>query len=430
VDAPRARPSRALRRERRERLGRELRRRRGLRSTTVQLLYALVGFGLGLAVPQIPIGVTVPSDRATEALLAAGVGVVTFIGIVYSLLFLVVQFGSTTFTPRLNLFRDAPIVWHSFAFFVGILIFAFTAAFSIGRDEQTTGLVPITLVVLLLVAIALFRQLQTGAFRSIQLASTLAQVTERGRDVIDHLYPAAGGAPALAAAEPRPAAPRRDVLWPERSAVLQVIDVPPLVRRAQRSDVMIEFRARPGETLAEHGVVAVVHGRPDAPLDHDTLAATTAGYERSFEQDPLLALRVLADIALRALSPAINDPTTAVQALDAIDSLLRPLATRKLDIGRVPDLEGHLRVVVPMPTWDDFVAVAVDEIIATPSSSTHLRERLRRLLEQLIEHAPPELRATLRPRLEEATHSDGHTRSHPIAGSSRRACAGGAADDG
>ena len=52
--------------------------------------------------PQIPFGFTVPSVRAVEALVAVGIGIVTFIGVVYSLLFLVAQFGTTTFTPRLN----------------------------------------------------------------------------------------------------------------------------------------------------------------------------------------------------------------------------------------------------------------------------------------------------------------------------------------
>jgi hypothetical protein len=139
----------------RERLGRELRRRRGLRATGVQLVYLLAAVALGLAVPEIPIGFTVSSGRVIEALVAVGIGIVTFIGVVYSLLFLVVQFGTTTFTPRLNLFRDAPIVWHAFGYFAGIMVFSFTAAFSIGAgDEQITGLVPIMLAVMLLAALA------------------------------------------------------------------------------------------------------------------------------------------------------------------------------------------------------------------------------------------------------------------------------------
>ena len=79
---------------------------------------------------------------------------------------------------------------------------------------------------------------------------------------------------------------------------------------------------------------------------------------------------MLADIGLRGLSPAVNDRPTAVEALDAIDSLLRPLAARDLDIGRIWDEHGTLRVVVPMPAWEDFVAVALDELVPLSAGST------------------------------------------------------------
>jgi uncharacterized membrane protein len=275
----------------RERLGRELRRRRGLRATGVQLVYLLAAVALGLAVPEIPIGFTVSSGRVIEALVAVGIGIVTFIGVVYSLLFLVVQFGTTTFTPRLNLFRDAPIVWHAFGYFAGIMVFSFTAAFSIGAgDEQITGLVPIMLAVMLLAALALFRRLQTTAFQSIQLASTLGQVADRGREVIDHLYSPADRTPHAVVESPAANVPRRDVIWPDRAAVLQVIDVPPLIRRARREDVTIEFFARPGDTVPEAGVLALIHGRHEPGLERAILAATRSGRERTFEQDPLFAV--------------------------------------------------------------------------------------------------------------------------------------------
>src|SRR5687768_3133442 len=97
---------------RRERLGRELRRRRGLRATSGPTRVC----ARGRRAPTRRAGDTdwVHGGRVIEALVAVGIGIVTFTGVVYSLLFLVVQFGTTTFTPRLNLFRDAPIVWHAF----------------------------------------------------------------------------------------------------------------------------------------------------------------------------------------------------------------------------------------------------------------------------------------------------------------------------
>src|SRR4029077_4464554 len=83
---------------------------------------------------------------------------------------------------------------------------------------------------------------------------------------------------------------------------------------------------------------------------------------RTFEQDPKYAIRLLVDIAIRALSPAINDPTTAVQALDQIEDLLRRLGRRQLDAGYARDATGSIRVIFPVPTWQDYLALSFDEI--------------------------------------------------------------------
>jgi hypothetical protein len=201
-------------------MGAALRRRRRLRTGLVQLVYIAGALGLGLLVPQISVGATIESRRVTEMLVAVGAAFVPFIGIVYSLLFLVVQFGTTTFTP--NLFRDSPIVWHGFSFFTGVIVLVFTAALAIGKDAQTTLLVPVAVMVAVLVAIAVFRRLQGSAFQSILLASTLAAVAARGREVVDGMDPdpiGAGSAPESGTAGP---ASGRDGLWPSRGATLRV----------------------------------------------------------------------------------------------------------------------------------------------------------------------------------------------------------------
>ena len=63
-------------------------------------------------------------------------------------------------------------------------------------------------------------------------------------------------------------------------------------------------------------------------------AAFVTGDERTFEQDPKYAVRLLVDIAIKALSPAVNDPSTAVQALDQLEDLLRRLGKRRLETGK------------------------------------------------------------------------------------------------
>ena len=366
-----------------------------------------MAFALGLSLPQLSIWFTVSSARAIDFLLAVGIGMMTFIGVVYSLLFLVVQFGSTTFTPRLNLFRDAPIVWHAFGFYTGVIVFSLTAAFAIGKDTQTSGLVPIAVMLALLVTIALFRALQTAAFRSVQLAPTLAQIRKRGREVIAEIHPigletdVANTAPANGALPEEVSGPGHDVQWHGDSEVLQMIDVPRLVHVAEGADVVVELPLAPGDTVADGSVLAVVHGAggADAKLDEHVRKAMTLGLERTFEQDPRFALRILADIAVRALSPAVNDPTTATQALDSIDSLLRALLQRDLGAGRITDPDGASRILYLLPDWDEYVGLAIDEVIDSSSASTQARARIERLLADLIALAPPTRRDPLESRL-------------------------------
>lgn len=149
--------------DRRHELARVLRRQRRLRAGVVQLLGAVVALGLAFLVPQIPIGFEISTSRAIEMLISVAAATVTFIGIVYSLLFLVVQFGSTTFTPRLNLFRDDPVLWRTFAFYTAVVVYSLTASLVIGQDEKTSGAVPIVAFVSVLTSIVLYRRLTTGA---------------------------------------------------------------------------------------------------------------------------------------------------------------------------------------------------------------------------------------------------------------------------
>ncbi len=119
------------------------------------------------------------------------------------------------------------------------------------------------------------------------------------------------------------------------------------------------------------------------------------GTERTFEQDPKYAIRLLVDVAIKALSPAINDPTTAVQALDQIEDLLMRLGRRSLESGRVRDANGRVRLVFPVPSWDDFLVLAFDEIRFYGASSIQVMRRMRALLQEVMEHVQPERRAAL-----------------------------------
>ena len=117
------------------------------------------------------------------------------------------------------------------------------------------------------------------------------------------------------------------------------------------------------------------------------------------EQDPMFAFRMIVDIASKGLSPAINDPTTAVLALDQLHHLLRHVGSRRLDDEKVRDATGRIRLIYRTPDWEDFVRLAVTEIRQFGGSSIQIARRLRAMLENLIETLPEERAEALRQEL-------------------------------
>jgi uncharacterized membrane protein len=384
-------------------LGRALARRRRVPLSLLQLTYIGAAAMLGALLPRIQVG-SVPTDKASQMLFAIAAGVLPLLGIVYSLLFLVVQWSHSMFTPRLNLFRDHPAVWHAFGFFTAVFVFAITAAFSLDDGAATSALVPLTATLLVLVAVGLFRILLTTAFSSIQLGATLHTVAGRGIQVIDGVYPQ----PFDPAAPTGPAGPlpptRAEVYWPHPGATLQRIDVARLVQAAGRTDCVVELRVGVGQVVRHGRAFAAVHGNGPAALSPtEVVESLVTGPERTFDQDPALALRVLVDIALRALSPALNDPTSAVQALDAIQACLERLAARDLDVARIAGVQGHERLRLVLPSWQEYVALAFDELLVAGPSTLQVARRLVAVLDELADAIPPARRAPIERRLKRAT---------------------------
>ena len=107
-------------------------------------------------------------------------------------------------------------------------------------------------------------------------------------------------------------------------------------------------------------------------------------------------------IALRALSPAITDPATAEQVLDTTESLLRALVTRDLDVADVADDAGTVRVVLALPSWDDYLGIGLDDLIESAAQSPMVLLRARALLTTLLNAAPPARQPPLTRRLQRA----------------------------
>jgi uncharacterized membrane protein len=160
------------------------------------------------------------------------------------------------------------------------------------------------------------------------------------------------------------------------------------VSLAKRADCVIEIVPQVGDYLAQGDPLFRVF-QGGSTLSLTALRESIAvGQERTFQQDATYAFRVMVDIASKALSPAINDPTTAVLALDQIHHLLRIVGNRHLDTGQVWDGAGRLRLVYRTPDWEDFVHLAVTEIRQFGGESIQIARRLRAMLENLIQTLP------------------------------------------
>jgi uncharacterized membrane protein len=184
-----------------------------------------------------------------------------------------------------------------------------------------------------------------------------------------------------------------------KDGVVLAVDIDGLVSMATRAGCVIEMVPQVGDFIAIGDPLFRVF-QSGSGLSAELLRQSVAvGQERTLEQDPALALRIMVDIASKGLSPAINDPTTAVLAIDQIHHLLRNVGSRHLDDERVRDRDGCVRLVHRTPAWEDFVQLAVTEIRHFGGESIQIARRLRAMLENLIQILPEQRAPLLRQEL-------------------------------
>jgi uncharacterized membrane protein len=323
----------------------------------------------------------------------------TFIVFVSSALLVAVQLASSMLTPRIIaiVFKD-PVTKGA------LTVFVFTFTFALAALVRITSAVPLLTAYLgaysCLASLAVFLFLIDHVGKALRPSGALWAVASMGREVVESVYPKrlakSPDAPPPAAPDGQPSC----TIANRKDGVVLAFDVKGIVSLARRADCVIELVPQVGDFVAVGDPLFRVF-RGDGPRLTDALCHSVAvGRERTLEQDPAFAFRIMVDIASKGLSPAINDPTTAVLALDQIHHLLRNVGSRRLDDGRVHDSAGQLRLLYRTPDWEDFVLLAVTEIRQYGGSSIQVVRRLRAMLENLIQTLPEERAALLRLELE------------------------------
>src|SRR5262249_19885015 len=159
--------------------------------------------------------------------------------------------------------------------------------------------------------------------------------------------------------------------------------------KATRTNSVIECAVRVGDFVATGELLFLLRGPGANAIDVRQLEAQVAfGAERTIEQDSTFAFRVIVDIALKALSPAINDPTTAVLATDQLQRWLRMVGNRELREERIIDDDGQLRVIFRTPNWKDFVHLTFSEIRQYGVGSLQVVRRLRAMIDHVSLYVP------------------------------------------
>jgi len=365
----------------------------------------------------------VDADSARAVLGALTSSLLTFIVFVFSILLVAVQLASAQLSPRI-----IASVYRSRVLRLSLTLFVFAFVFSLGALARIGDTVPQIAVWIAIfssvAAIAVFLYMLDRVGKSLRPVIVLTMVGNAGRKVIEEVYPHLldGADQAVAeAAAAFDAAPVRTVVANQTGVVLAA-DFEGLIELACRADGAIEFVPQVGDFITSGDPLFRLYGRGETIADPLLLDSVAIGAERTMEQDPAFAFRVIVDVAAKALSPAINDPTTGVLALDQVHRLLKSVGRRQLDTGRVRDAGGATRLIYRTPDWDDFVGLAVTEIRQFGGSSIQIVRRMRAMLENLIEVLPSERAAQLRVELDLLNRTIEHDFREPE--DRRRAAAG------
>jgi uncharacterized membrane protein len=313
----------------------------------------------------------------------------SFLVFTFGSLLVAIQIAGGQLTPRIiatTLLRNN-VVRYTVGLFVFSLIFSIMALNRV--DASPPGLVVFLDAVLGMACVVAFLFLIDYSARLLRPVSILALVGDEGLDVLKTVYPDPvsdnddqPNAPAL------PDSPRRVVVNESRSQIALAVDLDTLMREARRTRGIIEFAPQVGDFVSAGEPLFILYGGATNADDRKLMTSVALGPERTMEQDPLFGFRILVDIALKALSPAINDPTTAVCAIDQVHRLLRLVGRRRLGREVIKDSLGQARVIYRTPNWEDFVHISCNEIRFCGANNTQIARRLRAMLENLMATLP------------------------------------------
>jgi uncharacterized membrane protein len=329
-------------------------------------------------------------DDSRTLLATIAAALLTFTGVVFSITLVALQMASTQYSPRvLRTFMRKPITKLALSTFIATFVYSMTLLASVGSNHAHSvaqGAVALAYL-LVLASVLVFVVFVHSTVRSMRVSYVVEAVFHETLGSVRHTHlPASAYRDAPAPSfQPVPAVLRFD----HKDAVLDGLDTRALVALARRSGCVLRVRVPVGTFVTSGFDLFEVHGG-HSPRDAEVLAALHSSPVRTLYQDPSYGVRQLVDVGCRALSRAVNDPTTAVQVLDRLHALLRVVAERPDPSGAYVDDAGDVRLVVPNPGWDRLIDLAFTEIALFGSGSPQITRKLMAIYDDLAGLVPEE----------------------------------------
>jgi uncharacterized membrane protein len=378
---------------------------------------------------QLPAWVTSGGpDVARQILIAIAAAVITVAGVVFSITILVLQLASQQFGPRMlrNFIRDIG-TQVSMGAFVATFVYSVLALQSVADSprEFVPHLSTTVAVGLALVDLGVLIYFIDHVAVSIQLTSVVSGIARDFRATLGQLQ---GYEWQLV----RPGPNRDDIIAlvkradlggaiaARSSGFLQAIGYERLLAIATESDAIIRLLHRPGQfVLAGQPLARVLPAAAVGPVSRGLVRAHIVGPNRTLTQDPIFAIDQLVEVALRALSPAVNDTFTALNCIDWLADCLCRASAQPLPSGIYCDASGNVRVIEPVVTYERLLKGATDKIRQAgrgmPAILIRLLENLHKLMtlvstpdrrEIVLHHAALVLRASQESVTEESDRND------------------------
>jgi uncharacterized membrane protein len=365
------------------------------------LLGTIAGVILGSLSLILDRSVSVPafwqySPSTASTVLSAIVGsTAALIGFIVTVTVLVVQMATGTFSARyMRLWYRDRMLKAALTLLIGTLAFSFQLL----RRVESSFVPNLGVTVagaLLLASLLVFMLYLDRVLHNMRPVAVAALVAKAGRRAFESAVQAAASPDAPDFMGGRYDPGREPVLRVRspRAGSVQAIDGVGLVRWARRHRCLLVLPHVVGDFLPVGATLIAVYGDPPERSERALSGMVALGTERTIEQDPAFAIRIMVDIANLALSPAVNDPTTAVQVLDHLGEMLRMIGST--DLAGESTRKGAPSagsVVIHARRWEDFLELGVTEIREYGATGIQVNRRLRAMLEELRETVRPEYR--------------------------------------